>query len=165
MKKNSGFSLVELIVVVAVMAILTTLLSVTINVVFSQRVSSAASDTKSLLQAAQTVAMSKDNCYVSIKTNADGDIEVASFSSTTKQLDAVIIEKGISVTLTCDTTEYTVSGSDEFQIRYVRESGGFDTTLKNGTDIGYCVKITLTRGDKTEVLQLSKLTGKITFSN
>lgn len=166
MKKDRGFSLIELLVVVAVMSVLVALLSVTINVVFSQRVSSAASDTKSLFQAAQTVAMSKDNCYVSLSVNGDGDIEITSYSSTTKQLDSVIVEDNIAVTLEIGGTAYTVSGSDDYQIRYIRESGAFDTVYINGVDTGkYCTKITMSKGSKTEVLQLSKLTGKITFGN
>lgn len=167
MKRNQGFSLIELIVVVAVMAILMTVGAVSFSVITSQRVKSSANETRSILQSAQTVAMSKDNCFVQFKQDSEGDIEIASYSSESVQLDDLLVSDNIEVTLTIGTDEVKIgTTTSEYRLRYVRESGAFNTVLKDGADTGkYCTKISFSNGRRTVELELATLTGKISQAN
>ncbi len=166
MKKNRGFSLVELIVAIAIMSILISLVGVSLSILYAHRVSTAASDSKSLIQAAQTIAMSKDNCCVQFTVNGDGDVEITSFSSATKELDSVVVPDDISVTLKLDGADTVVNSGGTYQLKFVRESGAFSTVVVNGVDSGqYCSKVTFTKGEKRIVLELSRLTGKVSYGN
>ena len=67
MEKNKGVTLIELIVVIGIMGVVAGLIGLSLVVVSRQKVSSAASDIKGQFQTAQTIALSKDDCYVKIE--------------------------------------------------------------------------------------------------
>ena len=56
MKKNHGFTLVEVMVTVAIMGVLASIIGITMGILLGQRVKSMAADTKSVIQSTQTVA-------------------------------------------------------------------------------------------------------------
>ncbi len=70
MKKNHGFTLVEVMVTVAVMGVLASIAGITIGVLLRQRVKSMAADTKSIFQSTQMVAYTRADAY--IKLTQDG---------------------------------------------------------------------------------------------
>lgn len=164
MKDNKGFSLVELLVVVAIMATLTGLLGISISLLVGQRVKTAAADTKSLMQSAQTVAMSKENCTVTFSPTSDG-VQIVSKVGTDKELKQVDIDKNIDVKIkVAGGTEYDISsGSNTAVIFYNRETGGFQNCTINGTDAGVPLEIMLTKGSRTITLELATYTGKISM--
>ncbi len=160
MKDNKGFSLVELLVVVAIMASLTGLIGLSIGMLIGQRVKTAASDTKSLMQSAQTVAMSKENCTVEFTPTSDG-VEVVSKVGTGKELKQVNISDKIAVKIKVADGSIVDVTSDAAVITYNRETGGFKQCIVGGTDKGVPLEISFTKGTRTIVLELATYTGKI----
>lgn len=168
MKDNRGVTLVEIMVVLAIMAVLTSMIGISISLITGQRLKSAVSDTKSLMQSAQTVAMSKKNCVVRFEQNSEGECVVTSISDANKQLKAVAINSKISVVIrTVDDNEYTINSSQSIEITYVRETGGFGACklyTAGGTNvatIGTPKEISFTQGSRTITLTLATYTGKI----
>lgn len=159
MKSNKGFSLVELIVVVAIMATLTGLIGLGIGMLVGQRVKTAASDTKSLMQSAQTVAMSKNDCTVEFSPTSDG-IEVISKSGSGKELKKVEIASNISVSILLANGSSINPSSGTAVISYNRETGGFKNCASGGVS-GVPVEISFTKGSRTVTLELATYTGKI----
>lgn len=64
MKKRNGFTLVEVMITVAIMGVLASTVGITMGILLGQRVKSMAADTKSVIQSTQTVAFSRDDAYV-----------------------------------------------------------------------------------------------------
>lgn len=160
MKKNQGLSLIELVVVIAIMSILVGLIGVSVSVLSRQKVSSAASDVKGLLQTAQTIAMSKKNCYVKISQESQG-VVFATYSYTKadksdqKLIDKVTISDNITVKVKAAGASSFSSISSAVEIKYKRESGSFTTDTIDA--------IQFSKGTKSVELKLTKLTGKVAY--
>lgn len=163
MKKDRGFTLVEVMVVLAIMAVLTGMIGLSISMIAGQRLKSAVSDTKSLMQSAQTVAMSKKDCVVEFAQNSDGECVITSkVNGGDKQLKEIVVNKKISISIiTSDGTTYNVSSGTAVTIVYNRETGGFANCQVNGIDQGIPAEISFSKGDRTIVLELATYTGKI----
>lgn len=71
-RDNSGFSLVELVVVIAIMVIMTVGVALSISSVTNQKTKSAADEIKTQLSYTQSLAMSKKMAYGQIIQEADG---------------------------------------------------------------------------------------------
>lgn len=165
MEKNRGLTLVELIVVIAVMGVVVSLVGISVSVVSRQKVGSAASDVKGQLQAAQTISMSKDNCYVDIRKNSNGDVIFTTYSSADKVLDKLTIDRRINVIVHIGSTSYNITtGGSNVQILYERESGAFANSKVGGSTQSAAVSsIDFENGSKKVTLTLTKLTGKVTY--
>ena len=164
MKKNQGMSLVELIVVIGIMGVVVGLVGISFAVVTRQRVSSAATDVKGQLQTAQTIAMSRDDCYVEVRRNASGEVVFTTYSSATKKLDTYTVDSKIQVKLQIGSAIYNLkSDTGTFVISYQRESGSMKDTTRNGTYMGVLRRIEFTDGKKTSILNVNKVTGKVSF--
>ncbi len=163
MKKDRGFTLVEVMVVLAIMAVLTGMIGLSISVIAGQRLKSAVSDTKSLMQSAQTVAMSKKDCVVEFALNSDGECVITSkVNGGDKQLKEIVVHKKISVSVkTVSGINYEVDGGNTVTIFYNRETGGFAKCQVNGIEQDIPVEISFSKGDRTIVLELATYTGKI----
>ena len=75
MKNNEkGFTLAELIVVVAISAVLLTAVGLTINNVFTNKAKMASKTIYNMLGAAQNIGMSKENCYFGLKADSNGNV-------------------------------------------------------------------------------------------
>ena len=74
-KDNKGFSLVELIVVIAIIGIMATLAVTSIGPLISQRASNAASSANSLISKCKVFSMGREGeVYVRIYKAADGNV-------------------------------------------------------------------------------------------
>lgn len=157
--KNKGLTMVEVMVTIAVMAVLASIGGITIGVLLSQRVKSMAADTKSVLQSTQMVALSRDDAYVEIKQDGNNLI-VSSYSSAARRLNSV---KGHNMTATVvygsDATA-SVSSSGVI-IKFDRQTGGIKPNSDNEQD--YIKQIRITNGKRTVTINISKLTGKVTY--
>ena len=163
MKHNEGLSLIELVVVVAIMAVLVSVVGISVTVVSRQNVSNAASDVRGLLQTAQTVAMSKKNCYVKItqKSNGDWYFETHTYTGTgddgTKQNEKVLDHLTVSGKVKVEVKSggsYVSAASTT--IEYIRNTGAF----KAGA---FPSEIRFSRGTKVVTLHLTELTGKVSY--
>lgn len=158
MKKHSkGFSMIELIIVVAIIGIFTGLVSIGFGYIQSGNIRSAAQTINSNLSKLKYDAMSKENKqYMYIYQYGNGyyflcsDQEKASLSLGDGQL---ICNASCSITVDGGTP----IGTDPMRIAYKKGSGGFDTskstitqdiTIKrnDGTGTGYVVKLVTETG-------------------
>ena len=160
MKRNGGLTLIELVVVIAIMSVLVGVVGISITVVSRQKVSNAAADVRGLLQTAQTIAMSKKNCYVEITKESSGYVFTTysyteSASTDRRVIDKVTIGDKIVVSIPTGVGNSYAAVNSAVQIKYKRESGAFDT----GTPTG----IRFSRGNKTVTLSLTALTGRVSF--
>ena len=162
MKKDKGFTMVEVMVTIAVMAVLASIAGITIGVLLSQRVKSMAADTKSVLQSTQMVALSRDDAYVHIEQNND-DVIVQAFASSGKMINEV---RGHNMTVSVimgNASNPVPVPSGGVNIKFNRQTGGIISNSGAPTDNDYVKKIILTNGNRTVTLTLSKLTGKVTY--
>ena len=160
MNKNKGLTMVEVMVTIAVMAVLASIGGITIGVLLSQRVKSMAADTKSVLQSTQMVALSRDDAYVEVKQSGNNVI-VTAYSSGGKKINSVEGHNMTASVVMGDNSTAAVT-STGVQIRYDRQTGG----IKSNSDTvasDYVKQIIITNGKRTVTLSISKLTGKVTY--
>lgn len=164
MEKNRGVTLIELIVVIGIMGVVIGLVGLSIVVVSRQRVSSAASDIKGQFQTAQTIALSKDDCYVKIEKNSDNEIVFTTYSSLEKKLDTCVIDKRIEVRVYSGNAASPVDlSSGPIIMKYDRQTGGFENPTQNGATMEKISRIAFGSGEREIVLRLNKATGKVTY--
>ena len=171
MKKNQGLSLIELVVVIAIMSLLVGLVAISVTVISRQKVANAASDVKSLLQTAQTIAMSKDNCHVEIQ-EINGAVVFTTYSSTNTILDKVTLDKKITVNISWSAgSSVNMNSCGAVGLYYVRESGSFANSYvggstgnpTSGSPVDAIRWIEFSNGSKSVRLHLTKLTGKVSY--
>lgn len=155
MKKNKGFTMVEVMVTIAVMAVLASIIGITMGILLGQRVKSMAADTKSVLQSTQMVAYSRDDAFVTLSQNG-GNALVVAYSSAGNEINRA---EGHNVQL-----YVTIGGSEQqvtspIEIHFDRQTGG----LKAQAGGGYVSRIRVTNGSRSVTLNISKLTGKVTY--
>lgn len=73
-KDNRGFSLVEMVVIIAIIAILGGVVGYGLNLVSGKPVTQCARQMQILLEQNRTVAMGKESCYVVIYKTSEGII-------------------------------------------------------------------------------------------
>lgn len=180
MKDNSGLSLVELTIVVAIMAILIGLVSMGVSVIWGMDAKKAAGKIDSYLKETKTAALGRDFQELKIYADGTGDY-YADFVIYEYQQDpanpGVVLPNPVpvvskteyigkkTVTITCrlqDGSVLTISpGGNTLTLGYNRASGAF--TYAKVDDIvsaTYCTEINLVQGSKTYSLELIPSTGK-----
>ena len=152
-----GFSLVELVVVIAIMGVLAVGGLLSMSLVFGQNVKSCYKELESYLQQTRMMAMSRADATLKIYTKSDG---VYVYSSTENR-EVKIGKAGISVSYH-DTNGNTVdvTGATELEISFDRSSGAFKPLSVGGGVSNYCDMIKLTDGERTYQLKLVPKTGK-----
>lgn len=149
-----GFSLVELIVVIAIMAVLMTTGLVSMSLVSGQNVKSCVSEAESYLSRTRLEAMSRENAELKLLVKNDG----VYVNLSVEGRDVKIGKSGISVSYeTTGGTTVDVSGSTELIISYDRSSGAFKP-LPGSAE--YCERIIFTGSGRTVSLRLVPQTGK-----
>lgn len=177
---NQGFSLVELIIVVAIMAILAGGLALSLSVVSNRKVSKCADEIAATIERAKVLTLGK----------AQNDVEcIISYDSTEGAYYAVIIQGGtevsnrkvgespITVTVYFDndeTTGYTLDkitgdspaadASAGLHLLFNRSSGAFmeGTNKADGAEKKYCSGIIVSGSDRKVEINTVGRTGKIT---
>jgi len=171
MKKNQGVTLIELVVVIAIMSVMVGLIALSVTVLSRQKVSNAASDVKSLLQTAQTIAISKDNCHVEMEKIGDA-VVFTTYSSENKIVDKLTLDKRVTVNFSYSSgSSLNLDSCGTVGIYYDRESGAFAESYvsgvtgnpKAGTSVSSIRWIEFSNGSKTVRIHLTKLTGKVSY--
>ena len=157
MKKNKGFTLVEVMVTVAVMGVLAGIVGITMGVLLGQRVKSMAADTKSVFQSTQIASMSRDDAYIRVTGGSD-DVSVIAFSSADNKINSAE-GHGVKVYVSYDGHEDSNPLNGSIDIRFNRQTGG----LLPGDNGKYVTALRITNGTRSIKLQISKLTGKVTY--
>ena len=158
MKKNHGFTMVEVMVTVAIMGVLASIIGITMGILLGQRVKSMAADTKSVFQSTQIVAQSRDDAYIELRQNGS-DATVIAYSAAGKEINRA---EGHDVKM------YVKIGSGAEQlvsstiaIHFDRQTGGLKPQTNGGSD--YVTQIRITNGKRSVTLKISRLTGKVTY--
>ena len=160
-KNNKGFSLVELVVIIAIMAVLTTAIVSYIGMVGTAQAKKCANGIVSGFSQTKVCAMSRSNANMVIYSNEDG-VFLKTVQGTTDRIEK-IGNKGTVV-------EYrTVRNSDVFspigstadtgvKIEFDRASGACKKVSGN-----YCYGFKVTAGQTTYIVNIEPLTGRATI--
>lgn len=158
-KKNKGFSLVELVVVMAIMAIMAG--AVTIALSPGKDAKECMQKLEASLNKGRLDSMSKRNYSFKV-TRDDNGIYLETYDNSSGTPSLVTSEKvgkaGVTVGYVTSSgdpaTPVTLNNGDGISLAYDRASGAFLESV----DITY---LTFSRGNRTYVLRLYKETGKI----
>ena len=169
---NKGFSLVELIVVIAIMAVLTTAAAMSISSILGVAVKQCARDIKSSINDTRVSTMGKDQVILTIQKGNSAGTSDAYYCITTETdgLGNVTTEESrvgrnnldITYVLTDDsgnTSEQTLDASHPVTIEFNRGSG----SLKLGSNGKYCTQITIKKNSTEKILKLYPETGKVSM--
>lgn len=158
---NRGFSLVELIVVLAILAIISVGAVNSFGLLYSTSAKETATKLNSAMSKARTEAMSKSQAslqiyekdsayYVKFTINGNEESPI--------QIGSSRVKITYSTSNSPDTELDLPSGG--LTIEFDRDTGGFKSMGGNGSGEIYCKKITVTSGSKTYNLICERLTGK-----
>lgn len=161
MKNNKGFSLIELIIVLAIIAVLGGVMWMGFQSVGSRQVNQCTNNIESFLGRTKTLALAKDAAKVRIYRNDDGyyaDIYVGSAAApeTTKKIgtDSLAVSY-----VTNDSAVTAFSVGTQLELSFQRDSGAF-TALGGGSTGVYCVEIQVIKGDYERSVKMIPETGK-----
>lgn len=176
--KNAGFTLIEIIVVVAIIAIATAIGGLSINAVFTFDMKKGVQNINGALEKVKVEQMAKaGDSWLKLYADDDGiylDIYENGIRLDNEFDDGnKIAKKTVSVTYTLsDATEHTLDGTG-IVLAFNRSDGSFatadDALTRSGTQgtIGtgvYYSSITLKSGDRSRTLTLYPNTGKFDIS-
>ncbi len=157
-KDNRGISMSELVVVIAIMAVLAAVGVTMIGQLSTWRLNKCFNAFKSAMSETRVQAMSKSAASMTLKVDADGNIVID------KSYDSEEIVGGDEITVTysnsAGTTDINII-DEELVISYDRSSGTFKPigTDDDGNKI-YCTEVTFTKGNHKKVVKLYTDTGK-----
>ena len=160
--KNEGFSLVELIIVLAIIVILTGLVSVGVGLAVNKPADECAEKIKANMQSLRITTMGKFDSYMEIYCNGDKiytkEYLIDADGNVTSK-ENLVGAKGVHLSYEKDNSgSYTeLSGDDKITIAYSRSSGAF-SNAKAGY---YCTGMKVWKGDREVNLTIYKLTGKV----
>ena len=167
-KNNKGYSLVELIIVIVIMALLSGTVLFSISMIFGASAKACANDIKEALAENKVTAMGKSEAKVEIYRDAsDNNIYIIQWVKEggvwkPKKVDdagnAVSEKVGNSrVYVAYEEKDSSTAGSS-LQLCYDRGNGGFSDKSENCI---LCKKIYVKGGSRSYVLTLTELTGKV----
>lgn len=160
-KDNRGMSLLELVVVIAIMAVLVGTIGIGIKLISGKPADECANKLKAVLQNNRVTTMGKLDARLNVYADAGGVYvtEIIDGNSTTSRIgDAGVV---IEYRVTGDPEgSYTTLGSTPLEISFSRASGAFNPLPGTST---YVLEIRVIKADVIRTLQLSTHTGKITL--
>ncbi len=168
MKRNEGFSLVELIVVIAILAVLSAVAVMGIGMLGGWRMNQCVALVDSGLKETRTDALSREAAYFTISCDEDGNY----YMESTKHPKEKIAGAPIAILYTTDVQADAQEITPELPLTlsYDRASGAFLPMLEWDAVSGayvpkqtgaYCTSIQIRMGEeKNTTIRLVKSTGK-----
>lgn len=173
-QNNKGLSLVEIIIVVAIMSALTGIMSIGLSSVVSKPAEECANKMVSVLRNAKITTMGKQSITIDVSQDSAGDKimiaeTITSANGSVKTDNFKVGNTGISVKFTTKSgAEYDLSTVDHLRLSFNRSTGGFNmaefTVEGSSTAVtDYVKEIVVNKGKKTCSIKLAYLTGKVSI--
>lgn len=171
-KQNKGVSLVELIIVIGIMAVLTGVVVLSLDVIPKSRVKACSQKIVSKMEGTRTDALSFYNAEVKIYCTSDGvyaDTILYKDASTASTVTEKIGNAGVSVAFLTNESGaayVTLQTGDYLIFSFSRSSGSFKY-LKGtvgGSSVAasvYCKDLKVSSGSIAREVELVPLTGKV----
>ena len=158
---NKGFSLVELIVVFAILGVLAAVGGYSLTAISAANAKECAKEIEAGLVSTRTQSYSSDKgdtvATVEFYKKADGIYMKKSFESEEKKIGG----SKVVVKYKLKNAEPDSLGSEAIVFSFNRSSGAFRELKQNGAGIGICEKILVTSGGRTYTIICYEKTGKI----
>lgn len=171
-KNNRGLSIIEVIVVLAVMSIMAGAFTIGISMVLRKPADECASKLQSSLQSNRMLAMGKLETRLEIYMDAEGFIYLREITKTAtatgedvQTTETLIGDRGVvfEYKLSDDSTASLVPGGSPLILSFDRSSGAFKDLKEMGLPNKYCIQITISKSGLEKKLTLAYLTGKVTL--
>ena len=174
--KNGGFSLVELIIVVAIMAIVVGVIGLSVGTLTGRKIAKCADEIVSTLERARVLTLGKEQNQVEfVLTDVSGEYHAQIYQGGTKVSDRIVGKDPITIQVYFDddSTPYNLSqlkgtlpyasATDGLHLGFNRASGAFEekTCAAADADKDYCKKIVISNGTRTITITTVGRTGKI----
>ena len=155
-KNNNGFSLVELIVVIAIMALLVTSVVTYVSLVSNSQAKKCAKELSTHMSQTKVCAMSRTNASMTVYKDDTG-IYVKSVQGDKEQTEK-IGDKGVYIGYrdVRDSDVFTELDSTGIELKFDRASGA----CKKMDSGKYCYGFKIQYGDTVYIVALEPLTGK-----
>lgn len=160
---NRGLSLVEIIVVIAIVTVMAGFFIIGIGMITGKPVEQCARQMKIVLEQCRTAAMGKPagDAYLVLSQDSEG-VWATLWQGGVP--DRKRVGQGdVQVKVMLDSVEYNLK--DEFpsglRIDFDRASGGLLASTVPGGGQGFCKSITISRGSTVRTLTIIRLTGKM----
>lgn len=165
LKDNRGFSLVELIIVVGIIAILVGAVEIGISTTSGKPTVECANKLASVLQHARVTTMGKSKLEIDISKDSSGRLTVGQRIQTTdggtvENTSTIVGKNGVTVEVSTDGSTWTeITATTPITIEFTRSSGALKPTA---ADSGvYNQYFRITRAGTTRYVSIVPLTGKI----
>lgn len=172
-KHNMGYSLVELVVVIAIMVVLAGAGISMTGLIPRNQVRKCAKNIITLVEKTRTEAMSFQDARLTIYRMGDGvyaDMYVKKQGAESLVSTTLLGDEGIRVEFDLDDGSHFAlgSGSEEVEkltLRFDRSSGSFQNSILEPDKgiVATCSAIRISKGSAESILKLVKLTGKIGY--
>ena len=174
--KNGGFSLVELIIVVAIMAIVVGVIGLSVGTLTGRKTAKCADEIVSTLERARVLTLGKEQNQVEfVLTDVSGEYHAQIYQGGTKASDRIVGKDPITIQVyfANDNKAYSLSelkgtlpyatATGGLHLVFNRASGAFEEKTCAANDVvkDYCDKIVISNGTRTITITTVGRTGKI----
>lgn len=176
--KNGGFSLVELIIVVAIMAIVVGVIGLSVGTLTGRKTAKCADEIVSTLERARVLTLGKEQNqveFVLLQNSSTGEYRAQIYQGGTIVSDRSVGKEPITIQVYFDddSTPYNLSqlkgtlpyasATDGLHLVFNRASGAFEEKTCATADAvkDYCKKIVISNGTRTITITTVGRTGKI----
>lgn len=158
MRNNQkGFSMIELIVTIAIMAVVTTGGVLSFSLVTGRQVIGCTEEIVSYISQTKVQALSRADAQLEIFVKNDG----VYVNLSVEGRDVKVGKSGLQVKYkTQNGAEMTLSETDRLKLTFDRSSGAFLALADGTVDGSYCVEITVENGRHSRTIILVPQTGK-----
>ena len=178
--KNGGFSLVELIIVVAIMAIVVGVIGLSVGTLTGRKTAKCADEIVSTLERARVLTLGKEQNqveFVLLQNSSTGEYRAQIYQGGTKVSDRIVGKDPITIQVyfANDNTAYSLSelkgtlpyatATGGLHLVFNRASGAFEEKTCAANDVvkDYCDKIVISDKNGTRMITVTTVgrTGKI----
>ena len=177
-KDNRGMSLVEIIIVIAIMSVFIGVSGYGLSLSNNKAAAECAQKLCSALQHTRTVTMGKHETSLTLYMDAEGRIRVREVAQ--KLIDddgnveleerpSIVGENGVFVSCTLtDGSSVDISETNNITFSFNRGSGALEATYVNAVKCDEncnCRQITISKAGRTQYIVIVPVTGKIMITN